>query len=281
MPMTNGTTSVFTNKWSASKLVKSEMTLATTSVVQRSLLDFCCVGVDVFPGYTNTPKIAFGHVVLSNGVERLLFTDFPNAGVFSNACEALRGTKRLADDNAFPTNFVQTFWEYYADDFDFYSSEERGIYNAFNYYIRTDDSYAERIYSPNVTASIPTRFAEHIATTGGFNRVSIEAVYALVFYSYHHETYGSSPASTNIEDSVLMKVPLATLDTSGEYALVKLSIDVPEFGSRAAGVLGAPSVPASLYTYRDPPHEMSAWTVSIIQFVIFYSITPGTVMPGW
>ena len=279
MPLTNGTTSVFTNKWDARKLFQSGLTREITNVVSKSLIDLCCDGTEIFTGYTNTPRIAFGSVVTSNGNIRLAFTETPNAGVFSNACEVLKGTKRLADANVNVTNTVMSVFEYVFHEIE-NSYEKRddgeraGIYKVISY-----DDYVERTYTPAFTAIIPTRFGDHIATTGGVSRVSAKAVYVLCDFSYKHEEHGQVVA--NVSTGVVMRLS-GTLDASGETAVVKFRHDAFALCSSAAQAAGCPAPPASVESYREEGlGYASEWNISFAQYAIIYSITPSTVFPNW
>lgn len=280
MPMTNGTMSVFTNQWSARRLFDSGLTNVTTNVFTKSILDFCCEGVEVFSGYTNTPKMRFGSVIISNDVARLRYTDFFNAGVFSNACEVLRGTKRLADNNVNPTNAVMLVFEEVVDDPDgWYYSRDEGLSLGGRYYVYTLKDQAVRRYTPTYTAILPTRFGGHIATAGGFNRVSLEAVYATCTFKYlnvkDHVTV------TSVDTNVLLKVTSATLDTSGATAFVKFGLDAHALCTMAAKCADVPDAPG-LYDHREGGYDDgSVWELYTDNFVIFYAITPGTVLPGW
>lgn len=279
MPMTNGTASVFTNKWSARVLSDSGMRKVTTNVVTKSLIDFCCEEVDVFPGYVKTPDKPFGIVSTSNGTTGLRSTYFFNPGVFTNASEALQGTKRLADENKNPTNSVMLVFEQVVDGDDGWEySRDEGLVSQCIYYVYTIKDQATRRRTQNYTAIIPTKFHDHIATTGNINRVSLEAVYALCSFEYVHVK--DNEIVTSVDTNVLLKIS-GSLDTSGENALVKVPLNSQSLCSDAASCAGCPAAPG-LSDHREEDYgDGSSWYFSISEFIMFYAITPGTVLPIW
>lgn len=264
MPMTNGTTSVYTNSWAVEK---HRYYTQTYTNITRSLVDWCH-GVDgePFPTYTNDEQLAV--------FDRKYKTSIPTVRYFDAVREALRGTVRLADESLMFTNATYTIYEYQED------GGGHGIRTNFiggAYYNFYANSWiAEREQMPPFIASIPTRFDSSLVTTGGVSRVAVEAAYATGWFSYSHTTEHTH----SISKQAIVRLAGPSLDLSGNKACCRVSLNTHAMCSTCASTAGVPVPPIAL-SYREPENSSSSWSFSIDTFVIFYRITPSTKLPDW
>ena len=316
MPMTNGTVSVHTNTWTATKHFPTTFTI--TNVCAILPFDACHSGDGPFPGYTNAPPL--------NSL-------FPSAPVaFSNDYAALRGAVRLADSLRTPTN---------APAKRIYSLKERGvqytneIYSSYaaitptpwtnnytrtytnlneaswcdyvfrrehqvwdvtvNYYTEPDEYgntniestvvsefsiFSEENRAPGDTAVFKTRFTSSLVTTGRTMRVEAEAMYAAVEFQYSNYHITNSEDRVEIRTNVVVRLAGPVLDVSETNATVKVSIDERAICVAAAQAAGAPAPPSSLD--GDPGEGRGeSWNCDRTGYYIFYRTHPSSKLDGW
>lgn len=316
MPMTNGTVSVHTNDWAATKHFPTTFTI--TNVCEVLPFDACHSGGGPFPGYTNAPPL--------NSL-------FPSAPVaFSNDYAALRGAVRLADSLRTPTN---------APSKSIYSLKERGvrytneIYSSYaaitptpwtdnytrtytnlneqswigyefrrehstgevtvDYYTEPDEDGYQTVESTVVpwfyirteeastsdgTAVFKTRFTSDLVTTGGAMRVEVEAVYAGVEFCYDNYDLKTLVYEVEMRTNAVVRLPGPELDVSGTNATVKVLIDERAICEAAAQAAGAPAPPSSLD--GDPGEDRGEyWRCEWTGYYIFYRTHPSSKLDGW
>jgi len=291
MPMTNGTVSVYTNQWGKTRW--RPVYFVITNVATTRPLDYCHAGAGQFPGYTNS----------MNSLGDLGF----RPGVFSNLYNTLRCATRLADttgitgrservnfthrkysdkDNTIYSTDVTTnteTWANYsfsADGQDAYSWDGSGYAKYDCYWVR------ESITAP-YEAVAQTRFKSDLVTTGAAQRVTIEAAFAVVSFSYDKGVFIGGPPNWESEYEVYIDnhvvVPLATyaLDLSGEYALARVRVDIKSLLSQAARASGAPQPPANPAEYVPPDGEFLDWVASCEQVVLIYKLHPSSKFDEW
>lgn len=294
MPMTNGNTSVFTNRWTATFV--HPITNSVTNVVAAVPLDYCHAGDGTFPGFTN-------------GISLISRFDPPNDGSLAMMYDALRSAVRLADTKS-PTNnaiWIGTSESIYEKGEDlppititgFVQYAEYEIYGSRDYVIDDQfhdnptivDDYVYRSISSTSTyeAISPTRFKSDLVTTGGANRVEIKAAFAIVEFSHSSGHLDISESIVNpdyIEDVYIHKivvVPLASysIDVSHKDALARVILDSNALCTAASSATGAPSPPSSLSGVYPPPYESQHWKAKCNGIVLIYKITPSSKINGW
>ena len=271
MPMTNGTTSVFTNKWHANTLVPITIVVTNiTSTTSGSADIDLCHGLygEPFPIYSNATKLAWWDV---NS------TRIPTVRYLTDAHEALRGTVRLADYSQSFTNITCTVEE---EEYDY--SEEHTYYrpgptNFASVAIYKFTSVTQGVFRSSsrslthpFTADVTTRFDSAIAT----NRVSVEAAYAHCWFDYN--TYPGN----GVTKMAVVRLANPSLDLTGEKVYCRIPIDTHELCATCAHAAGAPPPPPSL-SYRTSSFNSEVWYLSIDRITIFYRITPATKLPDW
>lgn len=274
MPMTNGTVSVWTNKWSADILLPCVETV--TNVHAWTPLDDChgVVGVP-FPMYTNTPRIAYG--TLDRAFRRI-----PSALSISNAYAVLHGTKRLADAS-WPTNRVIVLSEEaskyssyvattnYGSGGIFYqlssNCDTNGYWNGRS--LRTEPFYAD----------IPTRFTSGLVTTGGVRRVDATALYA--YGSAFFLRRKNSVEQLSVGAYYVARIASPALNLEGSQAVVRAYIDPKGICASVSAIAGMPTPPGAGVEYVPDDGEELSWDVSVDRFLIIYSITPSVKLPSW
>ena len=282
MPMTNGTVSVWTNKWSADVLLPSTETV--TNVHEWTPLDLCHgVAGEPFPMYTNTPRVSYG--TLDRAFRRI-----PSAQSISNAYAVLRGTKRLADVGVLWTNHVLYVEE------DAYGGNGAPTYHRTNsvssfisgarYQLSAScqtNGYWSTLENHVIpfTADIPTRFYSSLVTTGGANRVSIEAAFVYLYFSYFFRDDRRPDSSRIVQTNAILRLSSPSLDTSGERARVMVALDIKACCSAVAEAAGCPAVPSAGVMYAAPIGEHHAWDADEEGCVIIYSIAPSVKLPDW
>lgn len=297
MPMTNGTSSVFTNRWTAS--VAHLVTNSVTNVVAATPLDYCHTDNGAFPGFPN--ETAFNHGLRSR-----------RDGDLSVMYDALRAAVRLADETS-TTNlakYVHGSASSYEDDdgttIVYPWSASTNLTQTAEYsisgdhtvwkYLWNEDSHAYDVYyrvfvSENVTeayeAIAPTRFKSDLVTTGGVVRVEIEAAFAFVEFEYtkHHQE-GTAPNYANVLDVAIDKlviVPLEShsLDITHKDALARIQIDAQDLSMKAAAASGAPEPPRSAEGYVPPKSEIHEWDMECKGIVLIYRTHPSSKFSSW
>lgn len=298
MPMTNGTTSVFTNRWTATlyHLVTNSVTNVTAAIAR----DYCHAGEGPFPGFPNETGSNSG---LLRG---------RRDGDLSVMYDALRAAVRLADETS-TTNLVK----YVSGSASSYEEDDGTTtvhpWSAFTNLTQTaeysisgdhtvwsyswnEDSHAYDIYyrvyvTEEVTeayeAIAPTRFKSDLVTTGGVVRVEIEAAFAFVEFEYtKYLQEGTAPDYTNVLDvdiDKLVIVPLESysLDLSHKDALARIQIDAQDLSMKAAAASGAPEPPRSAKGYVPPKSEIHEWDMECKGIVLIYRTHPSSKFTDW
>ena len=270
MPMTNGTTSVFTNCWTNSS--KMFPVRAVVTNVSSRLIDYCHGVYDKpFPAYSNAMALAWW---------RVNETRIPTARYFADALVALRGTVRLADDPGGSCNWTNRVRTIKDREMDFggqtyYEPISTNFSGAVVYDFSASEWDAERELTDVSTVDAYTRFHSSIVT----NRVSAEAAYAHCWFSYYS---GSDNHDNDFHFTKYAAVRLANpvLDTSGEMAFCRVLLDAHSICSTCASAAGVPAPPSSL-SYRTSEGRSESWYLFVENITILYRITPATRLPGW
>lgn len=320
MPMTNGTVSVYTNRWIAIKRFPYE--IVYTNLVNAGGFHYCQTGEGPFPGYTNAPPLG-----LSRGAAL-----FSVPSVISNDYVALRGAVRLADavsqpnnapltltgidcrrgvgytndvyasyadiQPAFLTNVVTTVTtnNTSADWLDYSMVVTHDEWQTTVYYIDVD-ALGNEVTNSTVktesaidsresgvlsdTAVLYTRFPSDLVMAGGAMRVAVEAVYADVRIRYSNKSDGENPDYTaNIDTNVVLRLAAPALDVTGADAVATVAMDSRAICAAAAVAAGAPQPPA--FDDGDPGVDrIEAWYLSVRGFYLFYQTTPNSRLSDW
>lgn len=297
MPMTNGTTSVFTNRWTAT--FEYLATNTVTNVVEAVPLDYCHAGTGPFPGFPEALNI----YTATYWARRY--------GFIGPAYTALRSTKRLADE-ASPTNkapptiaFTRTIYEdqdgtYTHSETTTNSSAAAGtshlvsgrctkkfIKNAdtgeFEEYDDTD-VYGARIES--YTAHVPTRFTSEVITTGQTARVEIAAAFAVceITYSTEHQAGSNTNlywvSDTNVNKVVVVPISSPSLDTSLTVSRAMVTLSSQGLCASAATAAGVPSPPDAT-AFSPPVGTYQSWSMDCDSVVLIYTIHPTSKFADW
>ena len=275
MPMTNGTTSVFTNRWSCGK--KFPVTTVVTNIGYFTDVDMCH-GVDgePFPAYSNANRTVWW----SQNETR-----FPNVRYFADAREVLRGTVRLADNSSYLTCCNPTYAIFeHVDDAPYYRAETNLVQSVVGYSYLATWWGADRTRPEHSAyySEAATRFSSSLVTNGGVPRVAIEATYLHCQFYYHRRKLEGSGSGflTEVSTNVVLRLADPILDVSGEKAICRVLIAPYSICSTCASASGAP-VPPTTLSYRESEGHESFWTLDIDSITIFYSITPATKLPDW
>lgn len=293
MPMTNGTSSVFTNSWTAS--VAHLVTNSVTNVVAATPLDYCHTGNGAFPGFPNdflTPGPDYNHL----------------DGDLSIMYDALRASVRLADSGSH-TNILEYVYyscvksaDKYGATINTYTTTNTsstlqysiGGYSRYSYEWNQEEETYDLYYGFSVSMSqtlpgnaiVITRFKSDVVTTGGFHRVAIDAAFAWVEFTYTKNVDHAPPPHHDFTNEVyianMVVVPLvsgATLDLDGPDALASVYLDMQGVANLAAAASGAPQPPGS--NYEPPDNEEHYWNAELKGIVLIYKITPSTKFNGW
>lgn len=291
MPMTNGTVSVHTNRWWTYKSVLRYHTI--TAVVDLASLDYCHLGDGPFPGYTNAPPLPSS------------FYTFPTA--LSNSYVALRGATRLADWtlSTYPTNssaFVEE--DYYMGALSFYHASSNSYYRG-RYeiggsnekelmdYDENHNPVYEWIYRTSETRSIPryqvvtvpTRFHSDLVTTGGAQRVTVEAAFAIVDFSYTRDVISDDETSrvADISKSVVVPVfaPRNLVTEVGKPAYWESFVEPRELLEKAAAASGAPVPPQNAASFVPAQGTEVFWSADWTHFILIYRTHPTSKFADW
>ncbi len=268
MPLTNGTTSVFTNAWRAP--MRFPTTVTHTNAHAASLLDYCQPeGAGAFGGYTNCPSQA-------------LSLPFPTLSEFTNAVSALRGTKRLADVGVSHTNDTVSIDET-AHDGTLYQATTNSVVGGIAYELHAECNtngswWADASYTKPFTAVIPTRFDSSLVTTGGASRVAVEAVFMNMYVFFTHYDHGTQDLF--IQTNAVIRIS-GTLNTGSQKAVVLAHVDPKSICSSVANAVGASSVPEAGVYYKPGSGESFLWSAAADRFVVIYSITPSVKLQDW
>ncbi len=268
MPMTNGTTSVYTNRWTCDKVIP--YTVTATNITQGGVDLFHGVDGEPFPVYSNATKLAWW---------RQHETRMPNVRYIADARDALRGTVRLADVGSEWTNSTVTISQ---EDWGGSPRPAETNYGyGVTYEFASDGSldYSSRSATAAFTADVPTRFDSSLVTTGGASRVSIEAAYAYCWFSFV-PTDLEGEERTSVVSSAVVRLSNPSLDMSCDTAFCRVFIDAYSLCSTCASAAGVQAPPQSL-SYREPYRHTAVWGVHVSNIAIIYRITPSVKLPDW
>ena len=273
MPMTNGTTSVFTNRWTCEK--KITYTTVVTNIHEFDVVDMCHgVAGEPFPAYSNAAVFAWWR---SDGTRIQTVRDI------ADAREVLRGTVRLAD-------VVHIFQRPpYKIKVEEYGREQTYTRITTNWWETSEDYlYITEAWGASCDQADPyfsgaeTRFDTSLVTSGGVSRVAVEAAYAHCHFYYHHRNNQGSGGYfiTVTSTDAVIRLADPTLDVSGAKAICRVWIDAHDICLSCAAAAGVPE-PTSSLSYRELEGHDSLWSIEIDEIVIFYRITPSTKLPDW
>ena len=275
MPMTIGTVSVWTNKWSADILLPCIETV--TNVHAWTPLDLCH-GVDgvPFPMYTNTPRIAYGTLDRA-------FRKIPSARSISNAYAVLRGTKRLADAYTFPTNRGISLSEEASKYSSYVATTNYGIGGVYYQLSSACDTngywHGKSLRTEPFYADIPTRFTSGLVTTGGVRRVDATALYAYGYAYFLRRK--NSVEQLWVATNYVARIASPILNLEGSQAVVRAYIDPKGICASVSAIAGMPTPPVTGVEYVPDDGEELYWDVYVDRFLIIYSITPSVKLPSW
>lgn len=279
MPMEGGGRSAYTNSWRAYNKLFTVTNVVTNVVTNAFTSVDWCHGVDgvPFPVYSNLTYSSWWS-------DELTYKSFPNVKVFAHAREELRGTARLADHGLMGTNATLDIVasEYDAGGHTYHepSRTNHVTYPVGGIYSRDDT--ARGGYAKTYNADIPTRFTTELVTTGGAQRVSIEAAYAngLFTYSFFNTDATNVNNDVYVYTNCIVRLAEPTLDLSGTQAVCRVEVDSYGLCAACAEAAGVPAPPRDT-SYRAAPEYSESWSYSCWGFTIFYRITPSTKLPDW
>lgn len=275
MPMTNGTVSVWTNKWSADIFLPSAETV--TNVHKRTVLDLCH-GIDgvPFPMYTNTPRLAYGTLGRA-------FLRIPSAQSISNAYAILQGTKRLADTETWPTNYSYNLRESASKYSSYSATTNYGLGGIIFQQTSSCDTngywYGFGTRTLPFDADINTRFKSAVVTTGGAMRVSVTAAYAQGTASFSRANRDEIELLSTTNFIVRLASP--NLDTSGNQAVVRVHVDPKSICSDVAAMAGMRAPPDSGVEFVPDRGLSFSWEIFLERFILIYTISPTVKLPSW
>lgn len=298
MTLTNGTTSVYTNKWTAS--IYLPVTNAVTNVVSACPLDFCHASDGPFPGFPNAQDldVSYQMALLHGSVSAQMY-------------DALHAAVRLADTSS-PTNEeeyvlnrrIKTFYPDGSVNYVFISTT--GITQIAEYGLSADntpwkyawneetqsyDTYYTVTLLDEITPSYlsisPTRFQSDIVTTGSAVRVEIDSAFAVVDFRYikgHLE--GPAPRPNHVTDvdinkTIVVRVDTFSVDVSQKDALARVTLDSRSLCVAAASAAGVPLPPGNSEEYEPPPDEDYYWNAKCSSLVLIYRIHPSSKFADW
>ena len=263
MPMTNGTVSVHTNEWTAEVSVPVEY--LTTNIYTAISEDYCQANpTGRFPrAFDGVPELP-DHNTL------------PEQEVLSNYYARIRRTVRLGErgHTTYTNELYRVLEEYYDSDGQVYTNESP--YADYFYFVRNDNNVNLRRSALPFSGPLTTKFSSALVTTGGAERVTIEAAYRVgtVFY-YRH---GAN--STNLSATVISRVSFPEhLIVTGAYAQVIITNDALAQATadfEAAGH-GIPALPA----LSDTSQTSETYRYLLPDYVIIYSIHPTSKFEDW
>lgn len=275
MSITNGTVSVWTNKWSAGIFLPCAETV--TNVHEWTPLDLCH-GIDgvPFPMYTNTPRLAYGTLGRA-------FLRIPSAQSISNAYAILQGTKRLADADTWPTNIIYNLSESAAKYTPYSATTNYGLDGVV--FTQTSTCYTNGYWDGFGQRTIPfdadiqTRFKSALVTTGGAMRVSANAAYAYGYMFFKRTNRDVTELLT--QTNFIVRLASPTLDTSGTQAVVRAHVDIKSICSAVAAMAGITAPPDSGVEFVPDLGFSFQWDISLERFILIYTISPTVKLPSW
>lgn len=282
MPMTNGTVSVYTNKWY--EPVNTPVSTPFTNVIGYLIIDFCHTGVGIFPCYTNVPPMTPAYHSMPE--------------VLSNDYAAVRGAVRLADFesdlNTYPTPEFRLSRTYLD------GAEEPPLRTNRNYTSKYYYSFSgtglqwwdgdSQTYIPHTeveerytlplahNTTLVTRFSPWAVTTGGVERVSVEAAYV------EAECFYGPPSQSGLSDqfyAVLRVDAPERLTVTPSNTCVTVTLNARNLADRAFSAAGKPAIPQDLTAYELDPDYAESWSFDAHYFILIYRIHPTTKFDDW
>lgn len=281
MPMTNGTTSVYTNSWTFTA-VKYDL-VPVTNAAELTYIDYCHQGDGPFPVYTNYPYMT------------LLSYPPARTEVIAAMYETLKGFVRLWD-NASITNSAQTLilWDS-TDGYRTNSTQTVGSSywlhssNAKSYswnpqsqaYEEHEFPNASGYMTPTYVTIAPTRFSSQVVTTGEAARVEIEASFAVVDFEYSFQRQTGDIPNLSWESveqchkDVLVPIESTELDLNGMTALALSSLDAYDLCVTAANSSNV-TPPPPFSQSSAARGESRRWNATCSRFILIYRLKPTT-----
>lgn len=275
MPLTNGTLSVFTNRWTWEYADKEKVFVTATNIHTWTHLDWCQADPSApFPGNMDAPRLNWSGSLI----------EFPTVSAVSNAYQNLRSTSRLADIDCLETNHCATI----------YSTQRNGVLSrpitnanqTLSYYLSLYASTNGQSYSGTETAQhtpyvahVPTRFKSYINTIGGSQRVELEAAYAPVSLDYYFRDGFHRSPTESVMTNVMIRISDATLDMSGDTIYVHVPYNARQLCTLAATAVDLPPVPSDGVMHRPDDGETFEWECKSLGFVFIYRISPSVKLP--
>ena len=281
MPMTNGTTSVYTNSWSFTSNLFAKVEV--TNVTQAAYIDFCHPGEGPFPSFTNYNYVALAASPAAQ--PGVIAAMYETLGRFVRMYDAPTMTNRAPMtlswdlDGSSSTNSPGPSYAYYW----FSMSNEKSY--SWNSETETYDEYlypaASVTRTPEFISILPTRFDSNLVTTGGAERVEIEAAFAVLEFKYRFDRQtGDAPHLSwenvqYLDKAVVIPLGSYELDLSGEVALAKVNLDAQALCGTAATAAGVDSPPATPWPAAGESHM---WEAKCSRVVLIYKINPTSQM---
>ncbi len=265
MPMTNGTVSVHTNEWTA-EISKPGEVLVATNIYTAVSEDFCQAN----------PTGRFPRAF--DGVPKLNANPFLSTQeVFSNYYARIHRTVRLSEYcSIWITNeYYRVVEEYYDSDGQVYTNESP--YDDYFTFHRYSNNVNVRRCAKPLGGVITTRFRSDLVTTGGVERVTIEAAYRVGTLFY----YRGGAAPTNLSATVISRVSFPEhLIVTGAYAQVSVTDDAlaqatADFNAAGHGIPALPALSDTSPGLRESFYYLRP------DYVIFYRIHPTSKFEDW
>ena len=285
MPMTNGTTSVFTNRWTATYYHPA--TNYVTNVVTATALDYCHANSGAFPGFPNETATWSTYRDYRDGDLSIMY-------------DALRAAVRLSDTTS-PTNETPYVHKSYttltSTGNDWTNSSTTASYyisaeHDWTEYLDEDDNIVrvDHIYKAEDEVSqyesiSPTRFRSDLVTAGETVRVEIEAAFAVVEFTYEKGHYQGSEPHQFVMDNIIHKlvvIPLASpsLDLSHTNAIARVTLNAKSLCAQAATASGVPA-PPDYGSISPPAYESNFWSAECRNIVLIYRTHPSSMFTDW
>ena len=280
MPMTNGTTSVFSNRWSWAYYDPAQVTLEATNVHNWTILDWCQADATLpFPGNTNAPRKAWAEATGHR---------FPTVNAISNFYQNLQSTVRLADvfESSITYSNAPAALSIEGVNGTIRSTTTQA-YTRATYYLsastHTNGQWSSANESTHVTPAkiyVPTRFRSYLNALGGAQRVELEAAFVDAhFYYYFNDLF--SGTRTIVETNVLMRVLSEPLVASGERMYVPIPWNAKTICEQAAIGAGVDPPSGDGAAFTPGAGKSYAWYIYSFGFVFIYKITPSVKLSNW
>ncbi len=294
--LTNGTQSVHTNQWTVTRFWP-RVSVLSTNVYTYSLLDYCQASTS-----THFPRLMVNDVGTTNNLPEVVRYNYSRRwteGLY-HTYDSFRRTTRLADYCQSPSTnkFVKD---------QRYTPRENGIPTwhaytsvatnptmatvfAWGRYNASTNSYISALIPRTFWVPYETRFESQLATTGGVDRVEIEAAYLLVSCGYDLTVNSESKVSF-VGRSLLVPVPSGayrlTTQTGEDPLLAEIYVEPMSLAVIAFGYFGVDIPPTNpldrslTVTTSYGGNFRQSWSVTPEQAVFIYKITPYSKFASW